>query len=166
MNMGRKSVKKDKNIYQTAREQAGLTRRQASERLDYISENRIEKIEGGRTQIQPAEVLAMEAAYQDGLLVNRHCTTQCAIGRKTVTPVASRPLAETVIEILALKEKLTEAQSQLLEAAGGFKTPEETSQIVAEEARLLRELGRCGFELDLYLSETRKTQEREEEKHL
>ena len=43
--MGRKSTKENKNIYQTSRETAGLTREGASELLEFISSDRIEKIE-------------------------------------------------------------------------------------------------------------------------
>lgn len=43
--MGRKSTKENKTIYQTSREALGLTRDQASEKLQFISADRIEKIE-------------------------------------------------------------------------------------------------------------------------
>ena len=48
--MGKKSVKEDKNMYFKAREDAGFTRAEASERTS-ISESRIEKIEN-RNQLQ------------------------------------------------------------------------------------------------------------------
>ena len=41
--MGKKSIREDKNIFQLAREEAGLTRAQASETLVFVSESRIEK---------------------------------------------------------------------------------------------------------------------------
>jgi hypothetical protein len=41
--MGKKSIKENKNIYFQSREEAGLTRAQASELMDFISESRIEK---------------------------------------------------------------------------------------------------------------------------
>ena len=43
--MGRKSIKTDKNIYFRSREEAGLTRAEASEAMVYVSESRIDKIE-------------------------------------------------------------------------------------------------------------------------
>ena len=43
--MGRKSVKENKNIYQLSRENMGYSRAAASEKLEYISADRIEKIE-------------------------------------------------------------------------------------------------------------------------
>ena len=47
--MGRKSTKENKNIYQISREAVSLTREAASELLEYISADRIEKIESGRS---------------------------------------------------------------------------------------------------------------------
>ena len=35
--MGRKSTKENKNIYQISREEVGLTREAAAEKMDYIS---------------------------------------------------------------------------------------------------------------------------------
>ena len=43
--MGRNSTKEDKNIYQQSRESASLTREAAAEKIEFISESKIEKIE-------------------------------------------------------------------------------------------------------------------------
>ena len=43
--MGRASVRENKNIYQQCREERGLTRAQASECMEWVTESRIEKIE-------------------------------------------------------------------------------------------------------------------------
>ena len=61
--MPKKSVKQDKSFYWIAREEAELTRAEASEKLQTISESRLEKLENGSTQILPEDVLAMEKAY-------------------------------------------------------------------------------------------------------
>ena len=74
--MGRKSGKSDaeKTPYEKAREKCGLTREKASERMDYISADRIEKIENGRASANPEDVLAMAEAYDDSLLCNYYCS--------------------------------------------------------------------------------------------
>ena len=51
--MGKKSIREDKNIFQLAREEAGLTRAQASEKLVFVSESRIEKYESGKSEVHP-----------------------------------------------------------------------------------------------------------------
>ena len=43
--MGRKSTKENKTIYQTSREALGYTRDAAAEKLEFVSADRIEKIE-------------------------------------------------------------------------------------------------------------------------
>ena len=55
--MGRTSTKENKNSYQLAREELGLTREKASELLETIAPERIEKIENERTVPRPDEVL-------------------------------------------------------------------------------------------------------------
>ena len=54
--MGRRSIKENKSIWQTTREDLGLTREKAGYLIPGFSPERIEKIENGRTQIQPEEI--------------------------------------------------------------------------------------------------------------
>lgn len=153
MYMGRKSLKKQKSIYQLSREQAGLTRRAAAERLGFVSEGRIEKIEGGRSQIDPAEVQAMEAAYQDRFLVNRHCTQQCPIGMKTVPVLRKRQPAQIVLEILSLQNTLDEMRWDLTTGGCNPLWPAGQETVFAQAAEVLMALGRCGGEIQLLLQE-------------
>ena len=57
--MARVSTKENKNIYQTTREGLKLTREAASDLLETIAPERIEKIENERTMPHPDEVLVM-----------------------------------------------------------------------------------------------------------
>ena len=61
--MGKRSVKENKNIWQESRENKNLSREAASELLRYVSADRIEKIESGRSAPHPDEVLLMEQGY-------------------------------------------------------------------------------------------------------
>lgn len=161
MYMGRKSLKKQKSIYQLSREQAGLTRRAAADRMGFVSEGRIEKIEGGKSQIDPAEVLAMEDAYKDSVLVNRHCTHQCPIGMKTVPVFRKRTPAEIVLEVLSLSDTLNGLRTGLI--AGGYdpQWPAGREAVFSQAAEVLTALGRCGGEIRLLLRE----EEQEHEKN-
>ena len=47
--MGKRSVKENKNIYQLSREAAGLTRDAAENLMEYVSAERIEKIESEKS---------------------------------------------------------------------------------------------------------------------
>ena len=57
--MGRRSIKENKSIWQTTREDLGLTREKAGDLIPGFSPERIEKIENGRTQIQPEDALLL-----------------------------------------------------------------------------------------------------------
>ena len=57
--MGRASTKENKNEYHLTREELGLSREKASELLEVIPPERIEKIENERSLPHPDEVLIM-----------------------------------------------------------------------------------------------------------
>ena len=59
--MGRKSTKENKNIYQTSREEAGLTREEASELMQFVSSDRIEKIESEKSAPHPEEIPSLSS---------------------------------------------------------------------------------------------------------
>lgn len=62
--MARVSTKENKNIYQLTREGLKLSRDAASELLESIPPERIEKIENERSLPHPDEVLAMSDKYK------------------------------------------------------------------------------------------------------
>lgn len=61
--MGRLSTKENKTLFQLSREELGYSRDKASELLDWISAERIEKIENEKSLPHPDEVLAMSVTY-------------------------------------------------------------------------------------------------------
>lgn len=71
--MGRISKKENKNIYQTRREELGLSRDKASELLETITPERIEKIENEKSTAHPDEVMLMAEKYKLPLLCNYYC---------------------------------------------------------------------------------------------
>lgn len=66
--MGKRSVKANKNMFQVAREEMGLSRASASEQMEYISESRIEKIENEKILPLPEDVLVMAETYSKPVL--------------------------------------------------------------------------------------------------
>ena len=78
--MGRTSTKENKTSYQLIREELGLTREKASELLETIAPERIEKIENERTVPRPDEVLTMAEKYKRPSLCNYYCSRQCPSG--------------------------------------------------------------------------------------
>lgn len=115
--MGRRSIKKNKNIYFLSREEAGLTRAEASELMEYVSESRIDKIENERTIVQPTDVVAMAKAYKKPNLCNYYCTHECRIGQDTVTEVRPSSLSQLSVSIFNTLSDLNNQKERLLEIA-------------------------------------------------
>ena len=113
--MGRKSTKENKSIYQTSREQMGLTREAAAEQLGFISEDRIGKIEYDKCVPHPDEVMAMAECYKNPALCNYYCSHECPIGMEYVPEVKEKSLSQITLEMLATLNKLTKAKERLIE---------------------------------------------------
>ena len=140
--MGKRSVKKDKNEYQLSRESAGLTREKASEAIGFMSDDRIEKIESGRFDPHPDEVLAMAEHYRHPRLINYYCATQCPIGKVHVPLLESKDLRQITLELLADMNSLEQEKNRLIEIArDGRINPDEQSdfQLIRLKLRRLRE---------------------------
>ena len=113
--MARASVKKNKNPYQLTRENLELTREKASELLETISPERIEKIENERSEPHPEEVLLMAAKYRQPGLCNYYCANQCPIGQQYVPQVQAKELPQIVLEMLASLNSARKRQERLIE---------------------------------------------------
>ena len=112
--MGKRSVRENKNVYQLSREGRELTREAASEALVFLSPERIEKIESGRSAPHPDEVLAMESVYQNPELSNWFCTHECPIGMKYEQEVKLKSLAQVTVETLAALNAMDEEKNRLI----------------------------------------------------
>ena len=112
--MGKRSVRENKNIYQLSREERELTREAASEALVFLSPERIEKIESGKSAPHPDEVLAMERAYRNPELSNWFCTHECPIGMKYEQEVKLKSLAQVTVETLAALHAMDEEKNRLI----------------------------------------------------
>ena len=124
--MPRRSVKPDKNVWFLSRERAGLTREAASAAMEYISEDRIQRIESDKSSPHPDEVLAMARVYHDPILTNLYCTQECPIGEKYVPKISQSELSAIVLEILDSVRGLEGCRDRLVEiAADGVISREE-----------------------------------------
>lgn len=113
--MGRKSTKENKNIYQISRENAGFTRESAAEALDFISPDRIEKIESEKSLPHPDEILAMADCYKNPSLCNYYCSHECPIGQEYVPEVKIKDLSQITLEMLASLNIMDQAKNRLIE---------------------------------------------------
>ena len=113
--MARVSTKENKNIYHKTRESLQLTREAASELLESISPERIEKIENERSLPHPDEVLIMADKYKQPSLCNHYCANQCPIGQQYVPEIQVKDLSQIVLEMLASLNSMTKQKERLIE---------------------------------------------------
>ena len=113
--MGKRSIKENKNIYFECRDNLGLSRAQASELMEGISESSLEKMETGKTNIYPEDVVLMAKAYKRPDLCNYYCTHECAIGKTSVPEVKISSLSEIVLGMLSSHNSLERQKDRLIE---------------------------------------------------
>ena len=151
--MGRRSTRSDKNIYQLSREAAGLTREAASERLEFMSDDRIEKIETRGALPAPDEVLAMAACYKNMALCNEYCTGECPIGERYVQKIQPKELGQITLEVVNSINNLEKKKARLIEIAvdGQITADEETD--FAEIREELDSIARSVATLQLWMDQ-------------
>lgn len=129
--MGKISTKKDKNIYQRTREKLGLTREKASEVLEVIPPERIERIESDKFLPHPDEVMVMAQGYKVPHLCNYYCANQCPIGQEYVPEIKIKDLSQIVLEVLASLISLNKQKDRLIEiTADGEISDEEVKDFI------------------------------------
>ena len=137
--MGRASTKENKNKYQLAREELGLSREKASDLLEVIPPERIEKIENERSLPHPDEVLVMSQKYKKPSLCNYYCSNECPIGKEYVPEVQIKELSAIVIEMLASLNSVNNTKDRLIEiAADGVISDDEIDDFIHIQEELER----------------------------
>lgn len=143
--MGRKSTRENKNIYFTSRENMNYTREAAAEKLQFISADRIEKIENERSVPHPEEILAMAKCYKNPALCNYFCSHECPIGKEYVPEVKAKDLAQITLEMLATLNKLTKEKDRLIEiTVDGTLSEDELPDFI----KIKEELEKMSFAID------------------
>ena len=137
--MGRSSTRENKTRYQLAREELGLSREKASELLETIAPERIEKIESERSLPRPDEVLIMAEKYKTPSLCNYFCARQCPIGQPYVPEIRSSELSDIVLKMLASLNAMDRKKERLIEiAADGTISKDEIDDFVRIQKELER----------------------------
>ncbi len=113
--MGRLSIKENKTLFQSCREEMGYSREKASELLGWVSAERIEKIENEKSLPHPDEVLAMSVVYKTPHLCNHYCASICPIGQEYVPAITVKDLSQIVLEMLASLNSVRKEQERLIE---------------------------------------------------
>jgi len=119
--MGKKSTKENKTRYHLVREELGLSREQASELLETIPPERIERIENEKVSPYPEEILVMAEKYKRPSLCNYYCSQHCPIGRQYVPEVEVKELSSIVLEMLASLNAVDKKKERLIEITADGK---------------------------------------------
>ena len=152
--MGRKSTKENKSVYQVARENVGLTREGAEELCPALTCERINKLESGRAQVQPADILLMANCYRCPSLKNYYCANECPLGQDRVPEIHSKNLGQIAIETINALSKLYQERDRLLEIVedGTVRSDEREDFFVIKE--LLDKLSVSVRTLNLWIEES------------
>ena len=151
--MPRSSVKENKTVYQLRREELGLSREKASDLLEVIPPERIERIENGKYTAHPDEVIRMAEKYQAPELCNYYCSNECEIGRQYVPEIKIKDLAQIVLEMLASLNSIEKRRDRMIEiTADGRIEKDEVEDFV----RIQEDLERISVTVETTLRSNRK----------
>jgi len=154
--MPKVSSKQDKTMYMAVREELGLTRERASEQItaQYISADRLEKIENRRLTARPDEILAIAAAYKAPAIINYYCTHDCEIGGRYISEVKQKELSQIAIETLNSLNKLSQVKERLLEIVEDGTISEDEYEDFCTIKSNLDKIARAVESLQLWLNES------------
>lgn len=152
--MGRKSIRENKNIYQTARESAGLTRSAASEKIGFMSESVLEKIEYDQAKPDPEEVLAMASAYSKPDLCNYYCSHECRIGQLYVPEVKVSDLSQIVLEMIVSLNAMNKQKERLMEITVDGKITEDEIGDFMTIQRMVNQISMAADALQLWIDQS------------
>lgn len=106
-------------IYKELRKKLDLTREEvcdeASKKNQILTYERLERIENGKFNIHPEEVVLLSEIYKEPSLCNHYCSQMCEIGQKYVPEVKVKDLAQIVLEMLSSLNTMKKSQERLIE---------------------------------------------------
>lgn len=152
--MGRISTKEDKNIYQLAREEKSLSREKASERMEGVSASRIEKIEYGRQEPTPYDIVQMADVYGRPDLCNYFCSHRCEIGQRYVPEIEVGNLTGIILETIASLNDITPQTNRLIQIARDGKITDDEIPDFAYISNKLDEISLAVSALNLWIDKT------------
>ena len=145
---------KKTNVYAEARKQAGLTQAEASERMDTVSEDRLARIEGGKINIDPRDIIEMADAYRRPDLMNYYCVHECCIGQRTVVPIETRQLPDIILNMLASLNAVDSEKNRLIEIAADGRINDDEMLDFAKIQKKLNQISLMANTLNLWVDQT------------
>ena len=148
---------KEKNIYRESRESAGLTRETAAERLVFISEDRLERIENEKSAPHPDEIRAMAEQYRNPKLCNYYCSKECPIGKGFVPEIDVKDFSQITLEMLSTINALSRQKDLLIDIAADGNISQEEMDGFASIQENLDKMSQSIESLKLWLEQEKFT---------
>jgi len=152
--MGKQSTRENKNIYQIYREEQGLTREKASEKMIGLSESRIEKIEYDIQEPTPYDIVQMAECYKRPDLCNYYCSHRCEIGQKYVPEIEVSDLSNIILETIASLNEIDPLTGRLIQIARDGKITDDEIKDFAYISKKLDEISLAVDSLNLWVDKT------------
>lgn len=105
------------NLYSEVRNNLGLSREKASELLETISPEKLERIENEKQLPTPEDVMIMAEKYSEPSIKNYYCANQCPMGQHYVPRIEFDDLEKTVLKLVASLNAINAKKDQLIEIA-------------------------------------------------
>ena len=112
--MIQRQMAENTNYYMQIRKQLGLSREKASERMKTISPEKLEKIENGKQEPNPADIMELAEGYGEPGIRNYYCAHDCPMGQYFVPEVEFKELEKTVLQMIASLNSMHSMQERLI----------------------------------------------------
>lgn len=119
--------------------------------MEFISDDRIEKIENDKTSIRPEEVLKMAEVYHKPELANYYCSHECPIGKKYVPEVKEKELSQITLEMLAILNSLDLQKNRLIEITVDGQISDDEHNDFVEIKKQLDEMSKTIASLSMWV---------------
>ena len=123
------------SIYKAIRKEHDMTRDgvcdEAVKLEKPLQPERLERIENGKLEIHPEEVMLLSEIYGEPTLCNHYCAKECPIGQKYVPEIKVKDLTQIVLEMLSSLNSMRKRQERLIEiTADGIIEDDEIQDFV------------------------------------
>lgn len=131
------------SIYKLIRKEHNMTRDEVCDTSiksgKPLQPERLERIENGKLEIHPEEVMLLSEIYGEPTLCNHYCAKECPIGQKYVPEIKVKDLTQIVLEMLSSLNSMKKSQERLIEiTADGMIEDDEIQDFVFIQKELER----------------------------
>ena len=152
--MGKQSIRENKTVYQLCREDAGLTREGASQKMAAVPAQRIERIEYEMREPTPYDIVQMAEAYNHPELCNYYCSQKCDIGVRYVSEIKISELPEIILETIGSLNEVDELSKHLIKIGRDGKITDDEIQDFAKISYNLDAVSLAIDTLNLWVEKT------------